>query len=119
MILKINGNPLAATIAEPDPKQEYDGFMDWVNNGPIGQWSDAFIEWETEVIFKPATKATGDGIMAVVDLLNANSAGIIAFAIVLCGFGMMGAPMWGDRAGKWFGRAMFVLWVGIIWRVII
>lgn len=59
------------------------------------------------------------GVQHLIDILNANSAYIITFAIILCAGGMMVAPMLNVPSGKWFSRLIFVFWIGVIWQVFI
>lgn len=56
---------------------------------------------------------------ALITLLNTNSPGIITLAVILCGFGMMFGPMVGSTTGKWLGRTLAVLLIGVIWRALI
>lgn len=54
-----------------------------------------------------------------IQLLNSNSAEIVTFGIVVCGGMMMIAPLLGKSSGKWFGRAVGLLWIGAIWRLVL
>lgn len=56
---------------------------------------------------------------ALITVLNTNSPGIITLAVIICGFGMMFGPMVGSTTGKWLGRMLAVLLVGVIWRALI
>lgn len=78
-------------------------------------WVDVAVQKAVEVLLYPIKI----GVQYLIDILNANSAYIITFAIVLCAGGMMVAPMLDVPPGKWFSRLIFVFWIGVIWQVFI
>lgn len=114
MIVKINGS-----IAEPP------SFWD-----KVGNFSDKFIEKETEIIMKPVEAAAestleyivskiGEGLDALLTLLNSWSPEIITLGVVACAFGFMLGPIWNGGATKWSGRLFVTLLVGVIWRMLL
>jgi hypothetical protein len=88
------------------------GIMDRING-----FADWFIGKETELLVKPATNTLADLARHALDIINANSAEIITFAIIVCAGGMMIGPLVG-AGNKWVGRLFVTFWGGVIWRVI-
>jgi|SRR5690606_17454835 len=91
--------------------------------------ADAVWEWEVDVIGgaiggilefvgKGMAVIFKEGIMAFVRLLNTYSVEIITMGVIVCGFGMMIAPI-SKQENKWFGRLFTILMSGVIWRMII
>lgn len=58
------------------------------------------------------------GIDSVTTLLNTHSPEIISFGVMACGLGLMIGPFFG-QTHKWFSRLVFILWGGVIWRLLI
>lgn len=103
-----NIDPVAYVEAAPKPH----GIMDRVND-----FADWFIGKETELLVRPATNTFTDWLRHFADVVNANSAEIITFALVVCAAGMMIGPLVG-AGNKWVGRMFVTFWVGVIWRVL-
>lgn len=83
----------------------------------INEFSDWFIGKEMELFVKPVTNTFADWARHIAEVVNANSAEIITFAIVISAGGVMLGPLIG-AGNKWFGRLFATFWVGIIWRVL-
>jgi len=58
------------------------------------------------------------GIDSVTTLLNTHSPEIISFGVMACGLGLMIGSFFG-QTHKWFSRLVFILWGGVIWRLLI
>lgn len=106
MLVKMNG----ISLVEP----EGNGIMDRLND-----FADSVIEKEVEWILNPIYKMIEGGFSHIIEVLNANSAEIITFGVVGCALAMMFAPVMGSSAGKWLGRIVGILWIGITWRMVI
>lgn len=100
------------------PTAKEDNFLSSVGAW-LGDRTGEFMQFVFEAVFK----LLGQGLLSLfnslIDLLNQHSVDIIAFAILICGIGMIVAPAIGSDSSKWFGRALFVSMCGAIWRVVL
>lgn len=105
MRVLINGQPLDSSVQETSSSVTDVIFQPW---GIFGEAAfEALKDWLRE------TSA------ALVHLLDVYMDEIVGVAVIFCGFGMMFAPLLGSTAGKWFGRAVFITWCGIVWRILV
>jgi murein DD-endopeptidase MepM/ murein hydrolase activator NlpD len=64
-----------------------------------------------------AQKRVLDWFAAVGHALNQNSAEIATFAVLICAFGVIIAPLIGSHPQKWYGRMAGAFFGGVIWRI--
>lgn len=79
------------------------------------------LEWLGEglaALAKPIGEFFKEGLLTLVATLNLYSPEIIAFALAICGAGMMIGTMTGHTQ-KWTTAGFMTLWGGIVWRVLI
>lgn len=112
--VKINGT-VSHVLSYVDPvKEEGGGFWDWLNG-----IADSIVQAEVDLILKPIIGAFKAGIAGIINLLNENSLEIITFGVIGCSVGMIVAPIMGSNSGTWFGRVVFVILAGAVWRLLI
>lgn len=115
MVIKINGVQQALKwVLEPEKVEKAKSWMDRIN-----EFSDSVIQKEIEWFVHPLQEGVKDGFLGVIKVLNSFSLEIIILGVVFCGIGMIVAPLIGSSSGKWFGRTVFVMLVGAVWRILI
>lgn len=100
------------------------GFLpDWLAADPVKQ---AFVEgkdpvrdWVVEILGEKVGGAIFEGAKTLLVTLNSNSPEIVTVCVIVCGFGIMVAPLFGGNQGKWFGRLAGALAIGTVWRILI
>lgn len=76
------------------------------------------VEKMTEKISQAIVEFVKSGIDSVTTFLNTHSPEIIGFGVMACGLGLMIGSFFG-QTHKWFSRLIFILWGGVIWRLLI
>jgi hypothetical protein len=118
MLVRINGLAYSTVgnVFAPDKGSSDDsgGFIDWLNSV-----ADGFVNAEVSTILKPIWYTIKQVLGSLVSALNVHSVEIITLGVVYCSIGMMVAPLMGSTSARWFGRVVFVMLVGSIWRLLI
>jgi hypothetical protein len=116
VIVKMNGafSHILALLEPEKIAEESEGFWDKLNG-----FADGVVAKETEWLFRPIGEALKDGIMGVFHLINMHSIEIITLGVITGAIGMMIGPLMGSTSARWFGRVMFVMLVGSVWRLIL
>jgi hypothetical protein len=118
VVVKMNG--VLNYVLDPEKATEgaSGGFFHDLWSG-VGNFSDDFLAKETEWLFKPIGNALKDGFMGVVHLINMHSIEIITLGVIFTAIGMIVAPLMGSKSATWFGRVIFVMLTGSIWRLLL
>ncbi|MCS1351133.1 hypothetical protein [Mechercharimyces sp. CAU 1602] len=101
MIVRINGVP---------PEEH----LNWVEK-KIQSGAD----WTGDAITEKITDGFQVAAQNLIHAIDIHSAEIITLATIVCAGGVMIAPFIGDHAGKWWGRLAFVLFGGVVWRILV
>ena len=89
------------------------------DKGWFGELVAGGVDGAIEMIITPLLKVFWNIAVGLMRVINNFSIEIIMSLLLICGLAMMVTPMIGGNASKWFGRTLFVLFAGTLWRMMI